>query len=86
VNNDKISDAITIKSIEAIQKSLKTADKLLDTRGKFKTKASELMDKIASFLDIDIPFFGNLGELTGMKFPDDFLGEKKDGGVLNFVL
>jgi len=86
VNNDKLKDAITKESIESIQKSLKTADKLLDTREKFKTKASEMMDKIASVLDINIPFLGNLGEMIGMKFPADILWEKKDGWVLNFVL
>ncbi len=86
VNSDKISDVITEKTITAIQKSLKTADSLLDTRGKFKDKASELIDKIAGFLDINIPFFGNLGEMVDMKFPTDILGEKKDGGVMNFVL
>lgn len=84
VNNPKIP--ITKETIASIEKSLKTADKLLDTRGKFKDKASDLVDKIASFLDIDIPFFGNLGEMIWMEFPTDLLGEKKDGGVLNFVL
>ncbi len=84
VDNDNMP--ITKKTIESIQKSLKTADKLLDSRGKLNTNATELVDKIASFLNIDIPFFWNLGELMEMDFPTDILGERKDGGVMNFVL
>ncbi|HMS90673.1 MAG TPA: hypothetical protein PKC87_00415, partial [Candidatus Absconditabacterales bacterium] len=86
VNNDSISSVITKETISSIQKSLTTADKLLDTRDIFQDKASGLVTTIASFLDIDIPFLGNLGETLGMEFPTDILGEKKDGGVLNFVL
>jgi len=70
---DNTDMPITEKTISAIQKSLKTADKLLDTRKKVKTKASEWVDKIASVLDINIPFLGNLGEMIGMKFPTDIL-------------
>ncbi|MEI8009375.1 MAG: hypothetical protein WCI00_08720 [bacterium] len=55
VNNDKIP--ITAKTIESIQKSLKTADKLLDTREKFQDKASDLVTTISGVLDINIPFF-----------------------------
>ena len=77
VDNDKIP--ITAKIIESIQKSLKTADKLLDTREKFQDKASDLLTTISGVLDINIPFFGNLGEIAGMKFPTDILGEQKDG-------
>ncbi len=86
VNNDKIAGVITPETISSIQKSLVTADKLLNDRWKFKEKASDMIDKIASVLDINIPFFGNLGELAGMKFPTDILWERKDGWVLNFVL
>lgn len=84
VNNPNIP--ITKETIASIDKSLLTADKLLETRGNIKSKASDLVDKIASVLNIDIPFFGNLGEMIGMEFPTDLLGEKKDGGILNFVL
>ena len=84
VNNDKIP--ITAKTIESIQKSLKTADKLLDTREKFQDKASDLVTTISGVLDINIPFFWNLGEMMGMKFPTDIFGEQKDWWVLNFVL
>ena len=86
VDDENISKVITKETIGSIEKSLKTADKLLDSRGKFKDKASDLVDKIAWFLDIEIPFLGNLGDLTWMKFPTDVLWDKKDGGVLNFVL
>ncbi|MCX6824316.1 MAG: GDSL-type esterase/lipase family protein [candidate division SR1 bacterium] len=86
VDNDAVSGVITKKTITAIQNSLITADNLLDMRVKVKTKASDLMNTIAGVLDINIPFFGNFGEMIGMKFPADILGEKKDGGVLNFVL
>lgn len=86
VNNPALAAVITEKTIPAIQKSLKTADKLLDNRGKFQDKATVLVDKIAGFLDINIPFLWNLGEMLGMKFPTDILGEQKDGWVLNFVL
>ena len=86
VNNDSISSVITKETISSIQKSLTTADKLLDTRDIFQDKASWLVTTIASFLDIDIPFLGNLGETLGMEFPTDILWEKKDWWVLNFVL
>lgn len=86
VNNDALLGVITEKTIPAIQKSLKTADKLLDSRGKFKTKTSDLIDTIAWFLDIDIPFLWNLGEMIWMEFPTDILWEKKDWWILNFVL
>ena len=86
VNDDKIAKVITPETIQSIQKSLKTADTLLENRWKFKDKASVLVDKIASVMDINIPFLGNLGEMIGMKFPTDILWEQKDGGVLNFVL
>jgi hypothetical protein len=46
LNTDALSDVITEKSISAIQKSLITADRLLDTRGKFKDKASDFADKL----------------------------------------
>lgn len=86
IDNATISGVITEKTVSAMQKSLKTADKLLDTQVKIKGKSSDLIDKIAWFLDIDIPFLGNLGEMMGMKFPTDILWDKKDGWVLNFVL
>lgn len=86
VNNDKISGVITEKSITAIEKSLQTADKLLDTREKYKGKSSELIGKIAGFLDIKIPFLGNLGEMMEMKFPTDVFGERKDRPMIDFVL
>lgn len=86
INNDAITGVITEKTIQAIQKSLQTADKLLDTRGKIKSKASTLVDTIAWFLDINIPFLGNLWELAGLEFPTDVLWERKDWWVLNFVL
>ncbi|MEI6117967.1 MAG: hypothetical protein WCP92_01595 [bacterium] len=47
VNNDAVSGVITEKTITAIQSSLNTADKLLDTREKVKTKASDLISTIA---------------------------------------
>ena len=37
-------------------------------------------------MDINIPFWGNLGEMMGMDFPTDILWKKKDGWVMNFVL
>ncbi|MCX6824821.1 MAG: hypothetical protein NTY80_01230 [candidate division SR1 bacterium] len=86
INNDKISGVITKKSIAAIEKSLNAADDVLDTRGEYKNKSSELVDKIAGFLDITIPFFGNLGEMIGMSFPTDVFGERKDRPVIDFVL
>jgi len=86
VDSDAISGVITEKTITAIQKSLTTADKLLDTREKVKTKASDLISTIAWVLDINIPFLGNLGEMIGMDFPTDMLWKKKDGWVMNFVL
>lgn len=86
INNDAISGVITEKTIQTIEKSLKTADKLLETRGIFKNNASDLIGSIAWFLDINIPFFGNLGEMIGMEFPTDILWERKDGWVINFVL
>lgn len=86
INNDAISWVITEKTIDSIQKSLKTTDKLLDSRYKIKTKSTQLIDKIASVLDINIPWLGNLGEMIGMNFPTDVLWEKKDWWVLNFVL
>ena len=86
IDNEQISSVITEGTISSIQKSLGTADKLLDTRGNIKDKATGMIDKISWLLDIDIPFLGNLGELMGMKFPTDFLERKKDGGVINFIL
>ena len=86
VNNDTISGVITKETITSIQKSLTSADKILDTRWKFKDKSSDLISKIAGVLDIDIPFLGNLWEMIGMEFPTDILWEKKDRWVLNFVL
>jgi len=44
---DNANMPITEKTIASIQKSLKSADKILDSRGKFKDKASDLVDKIA---------------------------------------
>ncbi len=94
-NNDKLTaiandpamkNVITKESIKAIQKSLISADILLDHRWTLSSKATELIDKIASFLDIDIPFLWNLGELVGIDFPADILWERKDAWVMNFVL
>ncbi len=86
VNKNVIEGVITEKTISAIQKSLKTADKLLDSRQKLSSKATDLIDKISGFLDINIPFLGNLWELVGIEFPTDILGKRKDGGLINFVL
>jgi len=47
INSDVITGVITKETIASIEKSLKTADKLLDTRGKFQDKATDLIDKIA---------------------------------------
>jgi len=47
VNADVMNTVITEKSITSIQKSLKTADKLLDSRGKFSDKAMDLVDKLS---------------------------------------
>jgi len=44
---DNANMPITEKTIASIQKSLKSADKILNSRGKFKDKASDLVDKIA---------------------------------------
>lgn len=86
VNSDVIEWVITEKTIWSIQKALKSADKLLDTRGKFSDTATELVDKIASFLNIELPFLGNLWELAGVDFPTKMLWKKKDWWLLNFVL
>ncbi len=86
VNNDALSDSITEKTLLSLEKSLKTADTLFETRGKFKDKASDLVSTIAWLLDITLPFLWNIGEMIGMEFPTDILWEKKDGWVLNFVL
>jgi|GEM_PF-2553721 len=63
VNNPEIEKAITEKSITAIQKSLKSADKLLDNRAKFQDKATTLLDKVGGILGMDIPWLGTLGSL-----------------------
>jgi hypothetical protein len=47
VNNDALSDSITEKTLLSLEKSLKTADTLFETRGKFKDKASDLVSTIA---------------------------------------
>lgn len=86
VNNDAILWVITKETITSIQNSLKTADNLLDSRQKFTSKTSDLISTIAWFLDIDLPFLWNVGEMMGMKFPTDILWEQKDWWVLNFVL
>lgn len=86
VNSDMMEWVITEKTIWSIQKALKSADKLLDTRGKFSDTATQLVDKIASFLNIQLPFFGNLGELADIDFPTKMLWKKKDWWLLNFVL
>ncbi len=86
INNDAITGVITEKTITAIEKSLNTADKLLDTREKFQDKTTDLIDKIAWFLDINIPFLGNLGELADMDFPTDIFWKREDRPLINFVL
>jgi hypothetical protein len=60
VNSDVMNTVITEKSITSIQKSLKTADNLLDSRGKFSDKATELVDKLSGLFDISLPLLGNL--------------------------
>jgi len=84
----KLDWAITLKSINAIQKALKSADKLLDKRLTYKTKAVDLVDKIAWFLKIDIPFLGNLWDLVWAEFPTDLIASDDGGkwGIANFVL
>jgi hypothetical protein len=80
---------LTEKSVKSIQKSLKTADKLLDNRKKLTGKATDLVDKLSSFFDINIPLLGNVGELLGFDFPTDAIKnnqKNKKGGLLNFVL
>lgn len=80
---------LTEKSVKSIQKSLKTADKLLDNREKLTGKATDLVDKLSSFFDINIPLLGNVGELLGFDFPTDAIKnnqKNKKGGLLNFVL
>jgi len=87
VNSDVMNTVITEKSITSIQKSLKTADNLLDSRGKFSDKATELVDKLSGLFDISLPLLGNLWDLLGMDFPTDILWKTdKKWGVINFVL
>jgi len=85
VNNPEIEKAITEKSITAIQKSLKSADKLLDNRAKFQDKATTLLDKVGGILGMDIPWLGTLGSLIWMEFPADILWKRQDNKLLNFV-
>ncbi|MEI7558038.1 MAG: hypothetical protein WCJ45_04360 [bacterium] len=47
IDNEQISSVITDGTISSIQKSLGTADKLLDTRGNIKDKATGMIDKIS---------------------------------------
>ncbi len=80
---------LTEKSVKSIQKSLTTADKLLDNRGKFTNKAIYFVDKISSLLNINIPLLWNLGELIGFDFPTDAIKsnqKNKKWGVMNFIL
>lgn len=75
-------------AVKAMEKSLVTADKFLDMRGTYQDKATDLLLKVKSFLDIDIPLLGKLGPLFGVNWPADVLGKrgnKKKKWVLDFV-
>ena len=86
INNENISNVITDTTISAMQKALTAAEKLLDSRGKFQDTTSDLVDNIAWFLNINIPFFGNLWELVWVDFPTDILWKQKESGIINFAL
>ena len=86
INDDAITGVITEKTIAAIESSLNTADNLLDKRENFQDKTTDLIGKIAWFLDINIPGFGNIGELADMKFPTDIFWKREDSPLINFVL
>jgi hypothetical protein len=59
-NNGSMNDVITEKSIAAIEKSLSTANNVLDKRAGFKDTASSLFETIFSNFDsisnISLPF------------------------------
>lgn len=77
---------ITETSVASIQKSLKTADNLLDKREKINDNVTWFIDKLTPLLDLKIPLLWDLGTLIWVDFPTDILGKNKEWGVVNFVL
>lgn len=98
-NNDGMNNVITAKSIAAIEKSLTTANNVLDKRAGFKDTASSLFETIFSKFDsissISLPFLWNVWELLWFEWPIDILwwamdkidpDGKKKKSILDFIL
>ncbi len=76
-------------SINAIQKSLPVAMNILQQRSTYKTKASELMDKVGGFLSIDLLWLWTLWSLLEISSPAELFGYKRGKEkkwLVNFVL
>lgn len=99
VNNNGMNSVITEKSIAAIEKSLNTANNVLDKRVVFKGTASSLFETIFSSFDsissISLPLLWSVGDLLWFDWPIDILwwamdkigsDGKKKKSILNFIL
>ncbi len=80
---------INKKTIEAIMKSLPTAQKFLEKRAGYKDKAVDIMWALTSIFDKKVFWFGTIGSIIGIQNPLELFGGKdgkKKWGVVNFVL
>ncbi len=87
VNNENMP--INKKTVEAIMKSLPTAQNFLKKRSGYKDKAVDIMWALTKIFNKDVFWLGTIGSIIGIHNPLELFGGKdgkKKWGVVNFVL